>query len=301
MKQSKVLKIIDVLSVLIITFLLNVINSILVAIVYSVILTVREGGYIDPQLMLETMNQNISLLTFSSIYNVFAIGVVILFWRFADKRRIEELGFGITGKTAAQVTWGILAAVGAISLIIIFGEGFGIISFQGFGTNAYAGTEIAASVLLGALTFLMVGFGEETVYRTYIQNQVVDMTGNRYGLVISAFIFAGVHLFTYGKLLDLFDVFLAGIILGYAYMLTKSIYLPAMFHFMWDFLQINIFRLQDYENYKGPVLVLFKNSGDLIINNYNLGNKLELIFIIVEVMMLILIHTYRKRLQKLIK
>jgi membrane protease YdiL (CAAX protease family) len=125
------------------------------------------------------------------------------------------------------------------------------------------------------------------------------MAGNRYGLVISALIFTGAHLLTYGNMLDLLDVFLAGLILGYAYMLTKSIYLPAVYHFMWDFLQINIFRLQDYEFYKGPVLVLFNNTEDLIINNLNLGNKLEVVFIIVEIMILVLMHTYRKKLQKL--
>jgi uncharacterized protein len=145
----------------------------------------------------------------------------------------------------------------------------------------------------------MVGFGEEAVFRAYIQNHIVEMIGNKYGLAISALIFAGVHLFTYVNLLDIIDVFLAGIILGYAYILTKSIYLPAVFHFMWDFLQVNIFRIQNYEYYTGPVLVLFNNAGDLIINGFNLGNKLELVFIIVEIMILALMRIYRKKLEKL--
>ena len=299
LKQRKTLKIIDIISVLIITFLINVIWSALVAIVYSIVFAVREGGIPDPQRMLEAMYQDISLIMFSSMFNMLAIGIVFLFWRFADKRSIGELGFDITRKTGVQALCGLLAAIGAVVLIIIFGAGFGIISFQSFGTDAYGGSKIVISMILGIITFLMVGFGEETVYRAYIQNHIVDMIGNKCGLVISALIFAGVHLFTYGKLLDLLDVFLAGIILGYAYILTKSIYLSAVFHFMWDFLQVNIFRLQDYEYYTGPVLVLFNNTGDLVINNFNLGNKLELVFIIVEIMILVLMHAYREKLEKL--
>jgi membrane protease YdiL (CAAX protease family) len=152
---------------------------------------------------------------------------------------------------------------------------------------------------MGLLTFLMVGFGEEAVYRSYVQNHIVDMLGNKFGLIISALIFMAVHLLTYGKVLDLVDVFLAGIILGYGFILTKSIYLPAAFHFMWDFLQVNIFRLQNYDYYKGPVLIIFNNTGDLIINNYNYGNKLEIIFIAVELLILVLMHIYKNKISSL--
>jgi uncharacterized protein len=299
LKQSKTLKIIDIISVLIITSLINVVWSALVAIVYSIVFAIREGGITDPQLMMEAMYTDISLIMFSSMYNVLAIGIVLLFWRFADKRSIGELGFNITRKTGVQALYGILVAIGAIVLIIMFGAGFGIISFQSLGVDVYGDSKIAISMILGIITFLMVGFGEEAVFRAYIQNHIVEMIGNKYGLAISALIFAGVHLFTYVNLLDIIDVFLAGIILGYAYILTKSIYLPAVFHFMWDFLQVNIFRIQNYEYYTGPVLVLFNNAGDLIINGFNLGNKLELVFIIVEIMILALMRIYRKKLEKL--
>lgn len=300
LKQRKALKIINVIAVLIITLLVNVIWSALVAIVYSIVFAIREGGIADPQLLMDAMYQDISLLMFSSIYNVLAIGIVFLFWRYADKRKIGELGFGVNSKTWRQALCGILAATGVICVIILFGTGFGIISFQSFGTDIYGGNQIATSLLMGIITFLLVGFGEETVYRAYIQNHVVDMVGNRYGIVISALIFMVVHLFTYAKLLDLIDVFLGGMILGYIYILTKSIYLPAIYHFMWDFLQVNIFRLQDYEFYTGPVMVLFNNTGDLIINNFNLGNKLEAVFIIVEIMVLVIMYVFRKRLQRFI-
>jgi len=298
-KQNRALQILYVVLVLIITFLVNAIWSFLVVIVYGIVMAMRGGGLPNPELMMEVMYQDISLLMFSSMYNLLAIGIIFIFWRYINKRRTAELGFGYSHKTRAQILCGILTAIGAVLLITILGAGFGFISFQGLGTDIYSGSQIAASLLMGVITFLMVGFGEEGVYRAYIQNHIIDMLGNKRGLVVSAFIFMAVHMLTYGKLLDLMDVFLAGIILGYAYILTRSIYLPAAFHFMWDFLQINIFRLQDYEYYTGPALVLFNNKGDLIMNNFNLGNKLELVFIIVEILILILMHVYREKLKNL--
>ncbi|MDF2520656.1 MAG: hypothetical protein K0R84_1284 [Clostridia bacterium] len=297
-KQSKKSKILNVILILIIAFLINITWSALVSIVYTVVLMAREG-IADPQALLGTMFNSILTLTLSSIYNIPAIAMVFVFWRYVDRRRIEELGFGITGKTGIQLLYGILAAVLAVLLIIVFGAALGIISYQGYGTDLYKGSQLVSSSLLGVITFIMVGFGEETVYRAYVQKHIVEMTGNRYGLLISAFIFMLVHTLTYARLLDFIDVFLAGIILGYAYILTKSIYLPAAFHFMWDFLQVNIFRLQDYQYYTGPVVFLFENTGDMMIGNFNLGNKLELIFIAVEIIILILMHAFRKKLARL--
>jgi membrane protease YdiL (CAAX protease family) len=298
-KQSKARKIINVVLVFVIAFLLNAVWSAVIGVIYGIALIAKGVNVTDPQLLMQTLSQSISLLFFSSIYNVFAIGVVFLFWHFADRRSIKELGYGFTSKTMIQVACGALGAIAAIALVAAFGSAFGIISFQDYGTNTFATSKVFGSLLLGLFTFLMVGFGEETVYRAYIQKHLVEVAGKKLGLIIAALIFACAHLLTYGKLFDLVDVFFAGIILGYAYMLTESIYLPAVFHFMWDFLQVNFVRLQDYEYYKGPVLMLFRNNGDLIINGFNFGNKLELIFILVEVIILALMYVFRERVKGL--
>lgn len=299
MKQSRGRKIINVVLVFIITFLLNVVWSAVAGVIFGIVLMINGVNATDPKLIMEALSQNMYLLFFSSFYNLFAIGVIFLFWHYADKRSREELGFGLTVKTRTQVLLGITVGLGAVMLITVFGTVFGVISFQGFGTGMFKGVEIAISLALGIITFLMVGLGEETVYRAYIQKHIVEMAGNKLGLVISALIFMSAHLLTYGKLLDLIDVFLAGMVLGYAYLLTKSIYLSAAFHFMWDFLQVNVVRLQDYEYYKGPTLILFNNTGDLIINNFNLGNRLELVFILVEVIILILMFVSKGRIKNL--
>jgi uncharacterized protein len=298
-KQSKVLRIIDIVVVLAITFFANLVMSAITAIAYTFVYALRGEDLADPNRLMELWSSDISFIMFASIYNLLAIGLVFLFWRFVDKQDIRRLGFARTNHTIKQILWGIIGAVAAVAAIIFFGIIFGIISFNSIGISTFTISQIAIALLVGLFTFLMVGFGEEAVHRAYIQNHLVDLVGNKYGVLISAMIFMAAHLMTYGKVLDLLDVFLAGLILGYCFILTKSIYLPATFHFMWDFLQVNIFRLQTYDYYKGPVLFIYNNSGDLIINNYNFGNKLELIFIMVELMILSLIYLNRKRLSGL--
>lgn len=298
-KQSKARKIVNIVLVTIITFVINFIGSAAAAIAFSVVYIARGVDVTNPESMMGVMTKDPSLLMFSTMYNLLAIALVFIFWKYVDKQNVQRLGFARTSKTGIQVFWGIIAAIAAMTLIIIFGITFKIIRYEGLGTIAFAPSQIIASLIIGIITFLMVGFGEEAVYRSYIQNHLLDIAGSRYGLTIAALIFTGVHLFTYGKVLDLLDVFLAGLILGYAFILTKSIYLPAAFHFMWDYLQLSIFRLQDYEYFTGPVLVIFNNVGDLIVGGYNLGNKLEIGFIAVEIMILSLMFVYREKIAKL--
>ncbi len=298
-RQSKGLRILDVILVFAITFFANIVCSFLVDFIYTVTYVARGGAGTDYNALVEAMYQDPSVLMFSAMYNLIAIGIVVIFWRFVDKQKLGRLGYRFNRKSILQILLGCAAALVSVGLIVYLGAKAGVIHYQGAGTEYFSNAQLVSASLISIVTFLLVGFGEETVFRGYIQNHLTDIAGNRYGLVLSALIFMGAHIFTYGKLLDFIDVFLAGMILGYAFILTKSIYFSAFFHFLWDYLQMAIFRIQDYQYYKGPVLYIYKNIGDLVINGVNLGNQLELVFILVEIALLSLMFTHRKRLQKL--
>jgi len=299
MRKKNAFRILEIVGVFVFIFLLNAVWTIMSTLVYTIVIAIKGGNVTDPVALSEALYNAPGFLMAASMYNLLAIGTVVFCWKSIDKQNIKELGFARTNKVLHQLLLGILAPIVAIAAIIIFGSLFKIISFSGYGFDISNTSQIIWALVIGMITFLMVGFGEEAVYRSYIQNHLVKMIGSRYGIIVGALIFAAAHLLTYSKFLDLLDVFLAGIILGYAFLLTKSIYLPAVFHFMWDFLQINIFRMQDYSYYKGPVIVIFNNAGDLIIKKYNFGNQLEVIFIIVEIVILVLMYIYRNKLFKL--
>lgn len=299
MRKSNLLRLLEIAGVFILVFLLNAVWSIVVTVAYTVVIAFKGGNVADVLALTERLYSAPDFLMFVSMYNLLAIGAAVLFWKLIDNQDAKELGFARTNKVAHQLLLGILAAIAAIAIVIILGSLSKIITFSDYGTAIFGSKQIVWSLVIGLITFLMVGFGEEAVYRSYIQNHLVKMIGSRYGLIAAALVFTFAHSLTYSKPLDFLDVFLAGIILGYAFLLTKSIYLPASFHFMWDYLQISIFRIQDYSYYKGPVLIIFNNAGDLIIKNHNFGNQLEIMFIIVEIIILILMYTCRNKLSKL--
>jgi hypothetical protein len=75
--------------------------------------------------------------------------------------------------------------------------------------------------------------------------------------------------------------------------------LPAAYHFIYDYLQVNIVRIQDYEHFTGGVLYIFNNSGDVIISGVNYGNVIEISFISAELIILALLYVFRNRIRRI--
>jgi membrane protease YdiL (CAAX protease family) len=194
---------------------------------------------------------------------------------------------------------GLLGGTLEIGLIILLSLGLGTLWFGSSGLGLFSTLEIRKSLIYGILAFLLVGFGEETLFRGYIQKRIMLSFGNKWALIISSLIFMTAHLLTYGKLLDFIDVALGGAILGYLYILTDSLYLSAAYHFIYDFIQVNVVKLQNYEYYKGAVLYLFENSGDVVLGGINFGNIIEVSFIVVELAVLALIYIFRYKIKVL--
>ncbi|MUP45297.1 CPBP family intramembrane metalloprotease [Gramella sp. BOM4] len=89
---------------------------------------------------------------------------------------------------------------------------------------------------------------EELVWRGILLYFLMKYLGARTGILISAISFGIFHWFSYeilGNYGQMLAVFLltgiAGIMFGYAYKLTGSLYLPVSLHFGWNFVSIVIF------------------------------------------------------------
>ena len=92
------------------------------------------------------------------------------------------------------------------------------------------------------LIFAFVSFSEELLVRGYIlQNLKVSMTEN-IALLLSAMIFSLLH-FANPNLSSIafVNLFLAGVVLGLCYLLTKNLWLPFALHFSWNFFQGSVF------------------------------------------------------------
>lgn len=286
-------------AVFVLDFIINIVWSLIALIIYTVLFFSAHGADFSSEEIFRQTAESPEFLFLSCIYNIFAIAVVYLFWRYVDRENTEVIGLKWRSSSLKLLGMGVLGGTLEIGLIILLSLAAGTLWFQGSGFGIYSAAELQSSLVYGLLAFMLVGFGEEAVFRGYIQKRLMLNLGNGWALLVSSVIFMAAHVFTYGKLLDFIDVALGGAVLGYLYILTDSLYLPAAYHFIYDYLQVNIVRIQDYEHFTGGVLYIFNNSGDVIISGVNYGNVIEISFIGAELIVLALLYVFRNKIRSI--
>jgi len=94
------------------------------------------------------------------------------------------------------------------------------------------------SMLYSILGYLCVAVAEEVVFRGYLMTSLLTRYSVSKTLIISSAIFTIAHLGNENlSVMGVFDIMLAGVMLGALYIYTKSLWLPISFHFSWNFFQ----------------------------------------------------------------
>jgi membrane protease YdiL (CAAX protease family) len=84
----------------------------------------------------------------------------------------------------------------------------------------------------------MIAVSEELIFRGYVLRNLMKSFNKWIALVISAVLFSIVHYSNTGiPTLGFVNVFLGGLVLGVAYIITRSLWLPIFFHLSWNFIQ----------------------------------------------------------------
>ena len=95
--------------------------------------------------------------------------------------------------------------------------------------------------------YLAMGFGEEVVFRGYIQSRLVDRYGAPWGILTTSVTFTLLHLgFMSLSLVTIFSAIMLWVTIGALYHWSKSLYLVGMFHGMANTL-MNTLHLEDTE------------------------------------------------------
>ncbi|MFA9397844.1 MAG: lysostaphin resistance A-like protein [Clostridiaceae bacterium] len=232
------------------------------------------------------------------VQNIMTIIVVLLFLKGKFKNRIISLSLDVKNNSLKLFLQGGFCGFIGIIFIVLIGVLIGVTKFEGFGIYSFG--HGVYMLFLSLITFIFVGFGEEIFFRGYIFNRLKESGGYIWSIIMSSLIFMIFHIGTYSKLLDFIDVFLAGIILVSIYIITDSLWMPIGFHFVWDFTQSFIVRIEDIPMSFSTVLN-FKVPGNFYINGYNFGCSFELIFILFEFLFLALLFYKYKKIKSNIK
>ena len=223
------------------------------------------------------------------------IALVIAFIYFIDKKKspLKELGLlpvkGAIKSFSKGASLSIVISIGIVACLLVFG----LSRFVSTGFSSYGTTAVAISVIAFLITDLVVAFFEEMFFRGYIQRLLVDNYSVAVGLVGASIIFALFHLPNDFRLAPILTIFLAGIILGYLYIKSGSLYMSIGFHFTWDFLAMAIFQIGTSTMSMGanPIL-LFSAPSNVVIDGIDIGGADDCIQMIIVAAMFLAIYVY---------
>jgi membrane protease YdiL (CAAX protease family) len=176
-----------------------------------------------------------------------AILTVWLAGRFLDRRPFSAFGFHLGAGWWLDLLFGMVLGALLITAVFLVELGLGWVrvtgAFETHGTNA----SFAASMLLPTAAFLCIGFYEETVFRGYqLKNAAEGLNypslGPR-GAVLLAWVLSSVF---FGVLhadnpnatpISTLNIVLAGLMLGFGYVLSGELAIPIGLHITWNFFQ----------------------------------------------------------------
>lgn len=167
-------------------------------------------------------------------------------WRVLDGASLADMGHvGSLRRALGQTGLGFLAGVAVLSAVVGLGAVLGAWTLSAGGERGVLGLQ---ALWIPAL--LIAAYFEELLLRGWIQ-QDFGRSRPLLGLVLSSILFGIVHganpnLLSeglLGALLALFNIFLAGMLLGAVYLLSGNLWLPTGLHLGWNWTVAILFGL----------------------------------------------------------
>jgi len=172
----------------------------------------------------------------------FAVLILVYVWalrRFLDKRDLASLGVRRPERRWTASVWvGLAAGVVPLAAVIL------VLVFAGALTGSVHGPSGTVFLLLVTLPFA--AFAEELVTRGYILQNLVDVRRPVLGVIVSSVFFWLFHSLNPGAWatpLVSVNLLLAGVLLAFAYLLSRNLWFPTAMHYGWNALQGPIFGL----------------------------------------------------------
>ena len=156
--------------------------------------------------------------------------VLFMFMTFVDKKPFKGLGFSISHRSK-EIGFGLV--LGLLIMLTGYSVLLGLNEIR-FVRIHFDGMQFFKAVVF----FILVAFIEEMLFRGYILRNLMLSMNKYIALLGSSLVFALMHAFNPNvSMLALFNIFLAGILLGLSYVHTKNLWFPIALHFSWNFFQ----------------------------------------------------------------
>ena len=129
-----------------------------------------------------------------------------------------------------------------MGLIFIIARSSNWIEVETFAWTVDGSYKSIGQTLIWFLIFILVGWQEELLSRGYQLQNISEGINLTWGVIISSFAFALLHLLNPGaNWISTFGIFLAGLFLSLGYILTGQLWLPIGLHIGWNFFEGVVF------------------------------------------------------------
>jgi membrane protease YdiL (CAAX protease family) len=160
--------------------------------------------------------------------------LVYIFTRFIDRKDFKSVGFQVKGYVK-DIFPGIALGAGIMLSGFLILLALNEINVKGFNFDIYY-------FFISIVIFVFVAINEEVFIRGYLLNNFLQSMNKYLALILSSLIFSLLHIFNPNfDLMSFAGIFLAGILLGIAYIFTKNLWFPIALHFSWNFFQGTVF------------------------------------------------------------
>lgn len=202
----------------------------------------------------------INILISQLMMTVSTLVATLIMMKYIDRKPFVEIGLSLTGRVK-DIFWGMLVAIG------INGMGFLIMLLTGAIAIESVGFDFG-SLLVSFMFFILVSVNEEVMCRGYILRRMLDTRLNKFiALGISSLLFAAMHLLNPSvAVMPMINLFIAGILLGAAYIYTRNLWFPLSLHLFWNWMQGPVFgfEVSGLDELKGDVFNIIRPFDNLI-------------------------------------
>lgn len=151
-----------------------------------------------------------------------------------DKLKPEDIGMRWDNNSFKDFAYGFGMALVMYACIYVVLNASGIVHFLGYGCIDGSPLKAIGTVILMFVVTAFPGFCEEILFRGVIQNYLMKKMSTPVSLLISSLLFSLMHIGQYQNI-NLLTIIIIGIVMGYIFSKTKSLYLPIGLHFAYDF------------------------------------------------------------------
>ncbi|WP_160680707.1 type II CAAX endopeptidase family protein [Clostridium sp. C8-1-8] len=205
----------------------------------------------------------------------------IIVKKYSEKSFFKTIGFKKEKNYGKKIWSGV--AMGLLGSVFMFIAGFVIklYFYEGVGFSYYSWNVVLAFVLSLLVRAAFAGFCEEVFFRGVLLSYLSKYKGKMFGLIFSSIIFMIFHCTRYQSISQLLAVLTGGILLGYVYIVTRSLYMSVGIHIATDF-------FSNLASIKGqPGLVIISAN-----SKFTLAYLTENMFILTSIMYVILLFMF---------